>query len=142
MKKLWHHYQTWEDYKAGMWRTLSGTEREEYLEIAIDFTGNAELYGSWMLKVIDEWPIACEQNLTDTGMNRKAWVGHAACCLATGCPEDITRSAWGELSQEQQDAANLKAEQAITIWEQRHERKDSSVDREVEESGIPERTAG
>lgn len=136
MKRLWHHYQTWEDYKAGMWRSVTGAEREDFFQVAIDFTGNAELYGSWMLKVLDEWPISCEQNLTDTGMNRKAWIGHAACCLATSCPEDVTRSAWGELSQEQQDAANAKAQEAIEKWERAHEGKDSSLVREVEEPGL------
>lgn len=120
IRKIWHHYLKWEDYQNGMYRTLSGDEKREYLKTATDFTGNAELYGSWMLKVLEAWPVSCEQNLTDTGMNRRAWVGHAACCLATSCPEDITREAWGSLTQQQQDDANAKADQAIAIWESRY----------------------
>lgn len=117
MKKKWHHYLKWEDYQNGMYSTLSGDEKKSYLQKAVEFTGNAELYGSWMLKVIEAWPISCEQNLTDTGMNRRAWVGHAAVCLAIGCPEDITREAWGSLTKEQQDEANAKADFAIVQWE-------------------------
>lgn len=117
MKKRWHHYLKWEDYQNGMYRTLSGDEKKEYLNKAIQFTGNPELYGDHMLEVVERWPICCEQNLSDTGMNRQAWIGHAAVCLAIGCPEDITREAWADLSQEQQDQANAKADLAIKLWE-------------------------
>lgn len=106
-----------------MYATLSGTERKQMLEKAIEFTGDAEFYGLYMLDVIKKWPIACEQNLTDVRLNRLAWLGHAACCLAFGCPEDITREAWGYLSEEQQIRADAKAAEAIKIWEQEHERK-------------------
>jgi len=120
MKQIYHHYSEWEEHKYGMWRNVHGSKREELLEAAIQFTGDAELYGEWMLKVIEEWPISCEQNLTCSSINRQAWIGHAACCLATDCPEDITRWAWGFLSEEQQDKANAKADEAILKWEQEH----------------------
>lgn len=119
MIKIWHPYTVWEDYLNGMWRTETGRNRAIYLRKAIDFTGDAKLYGSFMRRVINEWPLSCEHNLTDAGINRKAWIGHAACCLAIGCPEDITRSAWGYLSKIQQDDANLEAERAIAAWEDR-----------------------
>lgn len=119
MNKIYHPYDSWEEYKAGMWRHIFGDEREKMLNKAVLFTGNAELYGKWMMKVIKEWPISCEQNLSDRNMNRQAWIGHAACCLCIGCPEDITREAWHHLSQQQQDEANKKADEAIAEWERR-----------------------
>jgi hypothetical protein len=127
MKKLWHHYLKWEDFQNGMYRTLYGQEKKDFLDKAVEFTGNPELYGNWMLEVVERWPICCEQNLSDTGMNRQAWIGHAACCLAIGCPEDITREAWSALSQEQQDKANAKADFAIELWEVIHEGKNLKV---------------
>jgi len=126
MKQIYHNYNEWEEHKNGMWRIIHGEKRADYLEMAIQFTGDAELYGEWMMKVIEEWPISCEQNLTCSSINRQAWIGHAACCAATGCPEDITRWAWGHLSEEQQDKANAKADQAIAKWEQRHTAKKES----------------
>lgn len=117
MEQIYHHYSKWEDYNAGMWRKTSKDDERKYLEDAIRFTGDAELYGDWMLKVLDEWPVACEHNLSDAGQNRKAWIGHAACCLAIGCPESITRQAWGFLTEQQQHDANLKASEAINKWE-------------------------
>jgi hypothetical protein len=126
-KKKWHHYLKWEDFQNGMYRTLYGEEKKEYLRKAIEFTGNAELYGDWMLQVVEKWPISCEQNLTDTGMNRQAWIGHAACCMAIGCPEDITREAWSELTDQQRDEANAKADFAIELWEAIYEGQNSKV---------------
>ena len=118
--RVFHPYTDWEDYQAGMWRTVSGSKRQALLRRAIDFTGDAKLYGSFMRRVIVEWPRSCEHHLADTGINRKAWIGHAATCLAIHVPEDITRAAWGYLDQRQQDDANAEAQAAIEAWEQAH----------------------
>ena len=103
-----------------MYRTLETEEKKAYLLKAIEFTGDHNLYGAAMLRVIKEWPIVCEQNLTSVGSNRQAWIGHAAACLELGLPEDITTQAWSSLSEEQQDKANTKAEEAILLWEKKH----------------------
>ena len=117
MKQRYYPYTEWEDYKAGMWRKIPAKDEARFLDEAIRFTGNAEEYGSWMMKVAIEWPISCEHNLTDIDQNRKAWIGHAAACMAINCPEYITRQAWGYLSKSQQDEANAVADIAIAWWE-------------------------
>jgi hypothetical protein len=98
-----------------MWGSVSN--RKEWLKKAIEFTGNHELYGSWMIKVSQEWKYSCEHNLTDKSSNRRAWIGHAAVAFAMQCPEDITRQAWAFLTEEQQTLANLEADKAINLWE-------------------------
>jgi hypothetical protein len=110
-----------------MWRRVYGEERDKFLAEAIAFTGDSELYGNWMMQIIGRWRISCEHNLTDIGINRRAWIGHAACCLAINCPEDITRSAWKHLSEDQQSKANQKADFAIVSWERKHSRKNSEL---------------
>ena len=110
-------YYLWEEHEFGMWRYVYGTEREQLLTEAIKFTGNAKLYGNYMLRVVKEWVYSCAHNLSCVTMNRQAWIGHAACCLAIKCPEDITRLAWHELTQKQQDEANAQADSAIEQWE-------------------------
>lgn len=117
MKKIWHPYYLWEEFHYGMWKNMPKEEEEKFLELAVVFTGNAELYGSFMFKVIFMWPISCEHNLSDTSINRRAWIGHAACCLAIGCPEYITRKAWWKLTEKQRQEANNQADRAIIIWE-------------------------
>ena len=127
MTRIWHHYLKWEEVEAGMWRNCAKGEHDSFLQKAIEFTGNAELYGKWMLEVLNQWPISCEHNLTEVTQNRQAWIGHAAACIAINCPEYVVREAWGQLSQEQQDKANRKADLAIREFERRHEEKDCGV---------------
>lgn len=117
MKRIWHDYRTWEDFKDGMWRISTKAERDTLLPKAIEFTGNHILYGSFMMKVLDVYPIACEQNLSDRSQNRRAWIGHAAACLAINAPEDVTRAAWGHLTLQQQIDADAEADKAIKLWE-------------------------
>lgn len=115
--EVWHPYWAWEEVGHNMWGDVR--RRKTWLQIAIAFTGDHELYGEWMMRVIDQWPRSCEQNLTKSG-DKRAWIGHAAVALAIGCPEDIVREAWGHLTKEQQDKANDKAQAAIDTWRTRH----------------------
>lgn len=117
MKSLeyWHPFWTWEELESNMWGEVQN--RKEFLERAIKFTGDHELYGAWMIKVADEWKFSCQHNLTKKNTNRKAWIGHAAVAMAIQCPEDIVRCAWGFLTETQQTLANMKAEEAINYWE-------------------------
>lgn len=120
MKRIWHPYTLWEDWRSGMWRRVLPEEEGGFIEAAVQFTGDAVLYGSFMLRVTSEWPYSCEHNLTDVAMNRRAWVGHAAACMAIQCPEYLTRRAWWMLSQEQRDDADEQATAAIEAWHRRN----------------------
>lgn len=114
-KRVYHPVWDWEENKFNMWGDVSN--RAAYLKKAISFTSDHKKYGRFMNRVVNEWRISCENALTDYSINRKAWVGHAACALAMGCPEDITRQAWGMLTDEQRILANREAEAAIQRWE-------------------------
>jgi len=116
IKQIYIPYYFWEEYYAGMWRFVYGEERQRLFKKAITFTGNAKLYGEYMLKAIKLWVYSCTNTFTNPSMNHQAWVGHAACCIALNCPEDITRLAWHELTQQQQDEANAQADRAIELW--------------------------
>lgn len=118
LERVYHHWADWEEVKYNMWGTVEN--RRRWVKAAIDFTGDHKRYGRFMMRVIDEWPISCENALTDPSLNQKAWIGHAACALALECPEDITREAWGRLTDEQQLLANQKAQHAIDAWKMRY----------------------
>jgi hypothetical protein len=115
MKRVYHPYTEWEEIKYNMWGTVE--DKKLWLKKAIEFTGDYKLYGRWMMKVIDNWPISCENALTDNSINRRAWIGHAAVAYAIQCPENIVREAWSKLTDEQQLLANKKADRAIKVWE-------------------------
>lgn len=132
MKRVYHPYWLWEDWKAGMWRKCNAVERKELLEKAIEFTGDHEMYGDQMMVIVKSWPIACEHNLTDSSLNKLAWIGHAATAYAINCPEDITRMAWGCLSEQQRNLANAKAQDALNFWTMNYEKQNSQLCLELE----------
>ena len=118
MQRVWVPIQEWEEIRYNMWGSVKN--RRRCIERAVIFTGNHRLYGRYMLRVVNEWPRSCLNAMTDSSLNRRAWIGHAACALAIQCPEDITRQAWGLLSHEQRVLANEQADRAIQAWEMRH----------------------
>lgn len=121
IKRVYFPWWQWEEVDANMWGSVS--DRKKFLKLAIEFTGDYKLYGRWMIKVVEKWPISCAHNLSNTTQNRKAWIGHAACALAHGIPEDIVRQAWAQLSEDQQRLANKKADEAIEYWEEEYGEK-------------------
>ena len=113
--RIYHPYWMWEELEHNMWGYVN--DKPKFLKAAIEFTGDHKKYGRFMMRVVNEWLYSCEHNLSNKTQNRKAWVGHAAVALALGCPEDIVRSAWSHLTEEQQILANNEASIAIKYWE-------------------------
>lgn len=111
--EVWLPWWELEEVKHRMWGDVS--HRKTWLQMAVSFTGNAELYGEWMIRVADEWPKSCAHALTKPG-DKRAWIGHAAVAMAIGCPEDIVREAWSLLTDDQRIAANAMAQKAIDYW--------------------------
>jgi hypothetical protein len=127
MIQIYKPYHLWEDYKFGMWRKETKDYEEKNIDAIIDFTGDYKLYGNSMLLVIKEWPVSCEHNLTNLSLNRKAWLGHAACCIEHGWPEYLVRRAWGMLSEQQRFHANNFAQSVIDSWEINYKLKKNNI---------------
>ena len=100
-----------------MWRRVNSRSRKEYLKRAASLMKNTNRFYEAMKRVTDEWIISCEKNLTNNNLNRIAWLGQAACCIASGCPQEITRNIWCTLTEEEQNLANKVAARAILEWE-------------------------
>jgi hypothetical protein len=123
IKQVWHPYQRWEDYQAGMWRKEQKEKEQELLSVAIEFTGDHIKYGAAMMEVIKTWKYSCEHNLSNLQINRRAWVGHAACAYSLKLPEYLVREAWGKLNDYQRFMANKMADNAIAEWERIYKNK-------------------
>lgn len=122
MERLFYHYSLWEDYHAGMYDE-SKNGRQERVQKAVHILGNADICREAMEKVIAEWEIATKYNLSNAEINRKAWLGQAACCCFGGVHEDETREAWGYLTHEQRQTANAIADRIIKKWVSQYERE-------------------
>jgi hypothetical protein len=114
-----------------MWGNVD--DGAKFLKMAIEFTSNHNLYGSFMHRVVNEWHYSCLNALTDSSLNQKAWVGHAAAALAMGCPEYITRKAWSYLSNVEREMANWQARKSIQLWQQDYAQKSGGVHKHMDE---------
>ena len=132
--KIWHPFSDWED--LGMWRDIDKPEYDRLLPMAAEFTGDDKLYGEFMRKALLAFPKACEHNLTCQSMNKRAWIGRAACYLAIGCPEYVTRHAWAMLTEEQRILADKQADEAIDLWSKNFERENTGLDKEMGGQGL------
>lgn len=121
MKQTYVPWWLWEDYHAGMWRKLPKLQEQLTIQKAIEFTENTELYGMAMQIVVNEWPYTMLHNLSNTSVNKRAFLGHCAVCLETSIPEYITRLAWRELTEQQRIKADEIAEQTVNEWKKRYE---------------------
>jgi hypothetical protein len=92
------------------------SERQSYQDKSASLMIDYKLFEDAMKRAVDEWPFSCEAALTASVMNHQAWIGHAGCAINHDAPEDITRLAWRTLTQEQQDLANMAADNAIAYW--------------------------
>lgn len=128
MKRIYHNYELWEDFKNGMYEEplkskLEGETSEVRIEKAVKLLTDELLCQHYMERVAMEWVYACEQVFTNSSMNRIAWLGQAACCLYAGIKESETRKAWWHLTEKQQETANSIAASVIKEWEKRNEEK-------------------
>jgi len=123
MVRVWHRYEKWEDYKFGMWRDLSKDDSESLVKKASEFMSNTYLFKAAMRRVVYEWPISSEHNLSNINANRRSWIGQSACAIEIHCPEDITREAWGLIGKKLQNKANKAADSVISEWESIYENK-------------------
>ena len=126
MKRIYHPYWKWEDFKNGQYDLeREYSEKEEYdLAIKIkDFLSNDKEFLKIGLKVINEWTFASEQNLSNSSRNRQAWIGQASCCYKLKVPERIIKYGWRLISPEKQIKANLIADKIIKKWEENYAKK-------------------
>ena len=124
MERIFHHYNKWEDFHAGMYAE-SREGRKERVKQAAHILGTPSICKKAMEKVISEWQIATEYNLSNAEINRKAWLGQAACSCYAGIHEDETREACGIMTEPQRIEANRIAASIIRKWLRDKEREEA-----------------
>lgn len=120
MERIFYHYSLWEDYLNGMYDE-SKDGRKERVKKAAYILGTPEICRKAMEMVIEKWKIATEYNLSNAEINRKAWLGQAACSCYGNIHEDETREAWGIMTEQQRIEANRIANQIIKKWLSKYE---------------------
>lgn len=114
--RIFHTYDKWECHKAGFYAsTVDGMKADECKLAYASFLSDSERFRAAANKVITQWKMSCEHYLTNTAMNRIAWLGQAAMCYATGIPSKYC-SGFNLLTQDQKEEANNVALDVINDW--------------------------
>ena len=131
MDKIYNHYEIWEDYQAGMYNDSDCQDKDKKVFLSVELLSNEKRFRDVCISILENWKVASDENLSNTGMNRRAWLGAAACMYNHGCPEWLTRIAWSLLNKEIQFKANNVAEQIINIYERKNKELHSGMGRQV-----------
>lgn len=118
MLQVFAPYWEWEDFNNGMYEDICAKSLPLLLEQAVEILSSPELFDALLSEMLKSWKVSSAVNLSNRGMNRRAWLGRAACCFALRIPEDVTRQAWKQLTDRQRNEANLIATKHIIKYEQ------------------------
>jgi len=88
-----------------------GDERESYRL----FLSNIPRFRNALTRVLSEWPISCEQFLSNEHINRIAWLGQSSMCIDSGVPARF-RGGFRLLTINQQNIANQTALEFLNLW--------------------------
>jgi len=124
IKQEFHHYTKWEDFNNGLFDSVCA-RYDEKMKMSADLLSDQEQFFSVGVEMCKEWEYASEQNLTDTSMNRRAWLGQATCCFNHGAPDYATKDAWWTLSEKTRKEANATADKILADWQSKQVMKDS-----------------
>lgn len=115
IERIYHPYWLWEDQK--MYTPFSTKKDEGRIQKVIDLLTDLDEFERVAREMVHAYKYACEHNLTNTGLNRIAYIGQASCFFKDDIREDETRFAWGYLTEEQREKANAVAQKILEEWE-------------------------
>ena len=125
--RIFHTYDKWECHKAGFYKSQAeGMTKDEAEKAYADFLSNDERFRVALRGVIMEWKHSCEHYLTNSSMNRIAWLGQASMCYATGVPS-VFCSGFNLLSEDQQRHANEIALEFLNEWLRNNNRSELDI---------------
>lgn len=114
--RIFHTWDKWECYKAGFYKThLEGRTQPDAEQEYAYFLSNIEEFEDALEHVTTEWKHSCEHYLTNSSLNRIAWLGQASACYARGLPA-VYRGGFNLLTEKQQKEANEKALEYLNKW--------------------------
>jgi hypothetical protein len=120
MKRVFHPYDKWEDYKHGFYGGLDYPKDNNLTRYA-DLLRNLEEFEKALKIIVSTWKYSCEHNLTNENINRIAYLGQAACALMYNTPNSASMGGYNLLSSGEQQKADALAEKYLNIWLEEYE---------------------
>ena len=130
-RRIFHTHDMWECYRAGFYAsTKEGMTKAECEEAYREFLSDTDVFAAALEHVISEWKFSCEHYLTNSAMNRIAWLGQAAACYAIKIPSAF-RSGFWLLTEEEQGLANETALVYLNRWLAANDRNQVTMDEAI-----------
>jgi hypothetical protein len=120
MKRIFHPWYLWEDYKYNFYGGVKSYEKNKSAAKYADFLRNLPLFEETLQKVITEWKYSCEHNLTNDSMNRIAYLGQACMAYTYNSPSQFSMGGYSLMTPEEQKAADAMAEKYLNLWLERN----------------------
>lgn len=125
--RVFHTYDKWECYKAGFYATCKdGMSKDDGEQAMADLLKDHTAFDAAVAHVVDNWKHSCEHYLTNTAMNRIAWLGQAAACYAKGIPSTF-RGGFSLLTPSEQAAADAIALKHLNRWLRNNNRPEVGI---------------
>ncbi len=126
--RIFHTFDKWEAVNAGFFAPgIKVRDKEDCEQEYGVFLSDIDAFEAGIKKVFSEWPNSCEHNLTNSSMNRIAWIGQAAACAARGLPSAY-RAGFSQLPKDLQDKANSLALKYLNKWLVQHGMKEVTME--------------
>ena len=114
--RIFHTYDKWECVKYGFYESQHAKWTATQCEYKYaEMLRNIPVFEETLQQVISEWKHSCEHNLTNSALNRIAWLGQASLARRYQIPSKY-RSGYQLLSDAEKDAANESALKYLNIW--------------------------
>jgi len=115
--RVFHTFDKWECHKAGFYETKppKGLTADNCRALYRELLSDIPEFERILERVVTEWKMSCEHYLTNSAMNRIAWLGQAALCYKHGIPSEF-RGGYQLLSDAQQLAADQAALRWLNMW--------------------------
>lgn len=115
-QRIFHTFDKWEavdyDFYESTHKTMSALQCEYKYRVLMT---NIPAFTEALRSVTSEWKHSCEHNLTNSALNRIAWLGQAALAYKYKIPSKFS-TGWSQLSMIEQMEANEAALEVLNEW--------------------------
>ncbi len=117
MKRIYHPWHKWECFKYNFYGNEPTPKEFKGPEKYAEFLKDIPKFESALKQILEKWKHSLEHNLSNTEMNRVAYMGQAAMAYVYNVPHNISCSGYNLLTDLEKSEADAKAQEYITLWE-------------------------
>lgn len=107
------HYSLWEDWANGLY---AFKKRGVVIGDCATLLRAPDVFACVLNEVVQEWPVATAQHLSDPTTSHQSWCGRAACSYEFGATIHEVNQAWADLTHAEHAAANRVADAVTEAW--------------------------